>query len=87
MSTEYKYGFVTPIESEVFPKGLSENTIRQISAKKQEPDFMLQFRLKAFRKWEQMEEPKWPNVKIPPQSTIKRSLTTQSRRASQGLNL
>ncbi|MBS0624457.1 MAG: Fe-S cluster assembly protein SufB [Verrucomicrobia bacterium] len=64
--TEYKYGFVTPIESEVFPKGLTEETIRAISAKKNEPDFLLQFRLKAFRKWKTMEEPKWPNVKYPP---------------------
>ncbi len=65
-SNEYKYGFVTPIESEVFPKGLSEETIRMISAKKGEPEFMLRFRLKAFKKWQQMEEPSWPNVKYPP---------------------
>ncbi|MBX9744216.1 MAG: Fe-S cluster assembly protein SufB, partial [Chlamydiales bacterium] len=62
---EYKYGFVTPIESEVFPKGLSEETIRAISAKKGEPDFLLQFRLKAFRKWLTMKEPKWANVNYP----------------------
>ena len=64
--TEYKYGFVTPIESEVFPKGLTEETVRAISAKKGEPEFMLRFRLKAFQKWKEMEEPKWPNVKYPP---------------------
>lgn len=62
---EYKYGFVTPIESEVFPKGLTEETIRAISAKKGEPDFLLQFRLKAFRKWLTMKEPKWANVHYP----------------------
>lgn len=66
MTTEYKYGFVTQIESEVFPKGLSEETIRAISAKKEEPPFLLEFRLKAFRKWQEMEEPVWPNVKYPP---------------------
>jgi len=65
-STEYKYGFVTPIESEVFPKGLNEEIVRAISAKKNEPEFLLQFRLKAFRKWQQMTEPSWANVKYPP---------------------
>ncbi|MES2274121.1 MAG: Fe-S cluster assembly protein SufB [Chlamydiota bacterium] len=65
-ASEYKYGFVTPIASEVFLKGLSEETIRAISAKKKEPDFMLRFRLKAFEKWKQMKEPSWPNVKYPP---------------------
>lgn len=64
--SDYKYGFTTPIESEVFPKGLSESTIRSISAKKEEPDFLLKFRLKAFQKWKRMEEPSWPNVKYPP---------------------
>jgi len=62
----YKYGFVTPIESEVFPKGLSEETVRAISAKKKEPDFLLNFRLKAFKKWQAMEEPSWANVRFPP---------------------
>lgn len=66
MTAEYKYGFVTPIESEVFPKGLNEGTIRAISEKKGEPDFMLRFRLKAFRKWQEMEEPRWSNVSYPP---------------------
>ncbi len=63
---EYKYGFVTPVESDVFPKGLTEETVRAISAKKGEPEFLLQFRLKAFRKWQTMEEPSWPNVTYPP---------------------
>ncbi len=66
MTTDYKYGFVTEIESEVFPKGLSEETIRAISAKKGEPEFLLRFRLKAFLKWQEMEEPSWANVKYPP---------------------
>ena len=63
---EYAYGFVTPIESEVFPKGLSEETIRAISAKKGEPKFLLEFRLKAYRKWLTMQEPHWGNVTYPP---------------------
>ena len=63
---EYKYGFVTDIEADTIPKGLNEDVIRLISAKKQEPDFMLEWRLKAFRQWQKMEEPHWPNVKYPP---------------------
>lgn len=66
MSTEYKYGFVTPIESEVFPKGLSEETIRAISKKKNEPEFLLKFRLRAYEKWQEMKEPNWSNVHYPP---------------------
>src|SRR5213594_419107 len=63
---EYKYGFVTDIESDVIPKGLSEDTIRLIVEKKQEPDWMLEFRLKAYRNWIKMQEPKhWPNITYP----------------------
>src|SRR2546430_13128547 len=63
---EYKYGFVTDIESDVIPKGLSEETIRLIVEKKGEPDWMLEFRLKAYRQWLKMQEPKhWPNIKYP----------------------
>lgn len=63
---EYKYGFVTDIESETIAKGLSEDTIRLISAKKEEPEWMLEFRLKAYRHWLTMTEPKqWPNLKYP----------------------
>ena len=64
--TEYKYGFVTDVESESFPKGLTEETVRAISAKKNEPAFMLEFRLKAFQKWKEMKEPEWANVDYPP---------------------
>ena len=64
--TDYKYGFTTPIESEVFPKGLTEQTVRKISEIKGEPEFMLEFRLKAFAAWQEMTEPKWPNVTYPP---------------------
>lgn len=63
---EYKYGFVTDIESEEFPKGLNEDLIRRLSAIKGEPDFVLEFRLKAFRHWLTMTEPKWADVSYPP---------------------
>jgi Fe-S cluster assembly protein SufB len=63
---EYKYGFVTEIESDAIPRGLNEDIIRIISAKKNEPEFLLEWRLKAFRHWLTMEEPKWPNVHYPP---------------------
>ena len=66
VASEYKYGFVTEIETDVVGKGLSEDTIRLISAKKNEPEWMLNWRLKAFAHWLKMEEPKWPNVKYPP---------------------
>ncbi|MEY2586521.1 MAG: hypothetical protein RLY11_370 [Bacteroidota bacterium] len=64
-SSEYKYGFVTNIEADEAPKGLSEDTVRFISAKKNEPSWMLEYRLKAFRHWQKMEEPKWANVTYP----------------------
>ncbi|HKN31848.1 MAG TPA: Fe-S cluster assembly protein SufB [Terriglobales bacterium] len=67
---EYKWGFITDIEEERIPKGLNEDIIRLISAKKNEPQFMLEWRLKAYRHWASLEkaqaEPKWANVKFPP---------------------
>jgi Fe-S cluster assembly protein SufB len=63
---EYKWGFVTPIESETAPPGLSEDIIRFISAKKNEPLWLLEWRLKAYRHWLTMTEPRWPNVKYDP---------------------
>lgn len=63
---EYKYGFVTEIETERLPKGLNETIIREISKKKNEPEFLLNFRLKAYEKWLSMEEPAWSNVAYPP---------------------
>ncbi|HVM43250.1 MAG TPA: Fe-S cluster assembly protein SufB [Gemmatimonadales bacterium] len=62
----YKYGFVTDIESDEVPAGLNEDVIRLISAKKREPAFMLEWRLKAYRHWITMKEPTWANVKYPP---------------------
>ncbi|MFM2314831.1 MAG: hypothetical protein RLZZ04_4107 [Cyanobacteriota bacterium] len=61
----YKYGFVTDIETEQIPRGLSEDVVRLISAKKNEPEFMLEFRLKAYRQWLKMSEPDWPHVSYP----------------------
>jgi Fe-S cluster assembly protein SufB len=66
VSQPYKYGFVTDIEADVIPRGLSEDIVRLISAKKNEPEFMLEFRLKAYRKWLTMAEPDWQNVSYGP---------------------
>ena len=62
---EYKYGFVTEIENDYIPKGLTEETIRLISQKKNEPEFMLEFRLKAFRHWQTLKMPEWAHLNIP----------------------
>jgi Fe-S cluster assembly protein SufB len=63
---EYKYGFITEIEADALPRGLNEEIIRRLSAKKQEPEFLLEWRLKAYRHWLGMKEPTWPNVHYPP---------------------
>ncbi len=63
---DYKYGFVTNIETETIGKGLNEEVIRKISALKEEPEFMLEFRLTAYRKWKEMKMPEWAYLKIPP---------------------
>ena len=65
-SGEYKYGFYSDIETERIPKGLNEDVVRIISKKKNEPDWLLDFRLKAFRHWLTMKMPRWANLKIPP---------------------
>jgi Fe-S cluster assembly protein SufB len=64
--SDYKYGFTSNIDTETIPKGLNEDVVRMISAKKEEPEFMLQWRLESFRKWKEMVEPNWPNVDYPP---------------------
>ena len=64
-STEYKYGFTTNIDSDTIPKGLSEDVVRIISKKKEEPNWMLEYRLKAYRAWLEMKEPDWANVNYP----------------------
>ncbi|HET6701105.1 MAG TPA: Fe-S cluster assembly protein SufB [Gemmatimonadaceae bacterium] len=65
VTREYQHGFVTDIETETVPRGLSEDTVRLISAKKNEPPFMLEWRLKAYRRWQSMTEPHWSNVTYP----------------------
>ncbi|MFZ5557088.1 MAG: Fe-S cluster assembly protein SufB [Pseudomonadota bacterium] len=66
ISQEYQHGFETEIEMEAFPKGLNEDIVRLISERKGEPEFMLEWRLKAFRQWLSMREPKWASVHYPP---------------------
>ena len=62
---EYKWGFVTDIEADAIPRGLSEDVVRLISAKKNEPEWLLEWRLKAYRHWLTMKEPEWANVHYP----------------------
>src|SRR5690348_18506181 len=66
ITKEYEAGFVTEVESDTLPPGLSEETVRTISEKKNEPGWMLEWRLKALRRWQSMHEPHWPNVKYAP---------------------
>ena len=65
LDQDYKYGFVSDVETEEFPKGLNEDIVRLISAKKNEPSWLLDFRLKAFKKWQSMKHPTWQKVKFP----------------------
>jgi Fe-S cluster assembly protein SufB len=65
-NTEYKYGFETAVEADTFEPGLNEDVIRRLSAIKKEPEWLLEFRLKAFRAWQQMTEPHWHNLKFSP---------------------
>src|SRR5436853_6214530 len=62
----YKYGFVTDIEAESAPPGLDEDTVRFISAKKGEPEWLLEWRLQSFRAWRDMQAPEWAKVSFPP---------------------
>jgi Fe-S cluster assembly protein SufB len=81
---DYKYGFVTDIEAESAPPGLNEDIIRWISAKKNEPEFMLQWRLKSFRHWMTMQEPKWHNVHYAPIDYQKISYYSAPKRKKDG---
>ncbi len=63
---EYRHGFATEIETDFAPKGLSEDVIRFISSRKNEPDWLLDWRLKAYRAWQKMEEPTWAHVRYTP---------------------
>ena len=85
VSEPYKYGFVTDIETEKISKGLSEDTIRLISEKKEEPEYLLNFRLNAFRKWQKMKEPNWADLgykKIDYQDIIYYSAPKQKEKIS-----
>ena len=62
---DYKYGFTTDIPTDILPKGLNEDTVRFISQTKGEPEWLLDFRLKAFRYWQTLEPPKWAHLDIP----------------------
>ena len=62
---EYEFGFTTNVENETIPKGLSEETVRLISSIKQEPEYMLEYRLRAFRKWQTMKMPHWAHLRLP----------------------
>lgn len=66
IQSDYKYGFTSNIDMETFAKGLNEETVRKISAKKNEPAFLLEYRLKAFEHWKTLKEPTWPKVNYPP---------------------
>ncbi|MCB0302040.1 MAG: Fe-S cluster assembly protein SufB, partial [Calditrichaeota bacterium] len=66
IKSEYKWGFVTDIENDTVPQGLNEDIVRMISFKKNEPEWMLNWRLTAYQHWLTMKEPRWPNVKFPP---------------------
>ena len=66
LNEPYKYGFQTQVETESFPPGLNREIVKLISEKKQEPDFMLDFRLKAYQKWEKMKMPEWANISVKP---------------------
>ena len=63
---DYKYGFTTQVEADTLPPGLDEQTVREISLRKEEPEWMLEWRLRSFRAWQKMAPPTWPNVKYPP---------------------
>ncbi|MBO7523402.1 MAG: Fe-S cluster assembly protein SufB, partial [Bacteroidales bacterium] len=65
-TSEYKYGFVTNIETDIVPKGLNEDIIRTISAKKNEPEWLLEFRINAFNYWKTLKMPHWAHLDIPP---------------------
>ena len=63
---EYKWGFYTDVEADTLPPGLDEDVVRHVSAKKKEPEWLLEWRLKAFRHWQKMKEPRWPHVEYEP---------------------
>ena len=82
--SEYKYGFTTDIETEMIPKGLDEEVVRLISAKKGEPEWMLEYRLKAFRHWKTMTMPRWPHLDLPEIDYLLRGSETQTETEQSG---
>ena len=66
VAQEYKWGFYTDVEADTLPPGLNEGVVRHISAKKEEPEWLREWRLKALRHWQEMAEPTWPHVEYPP---------------------
>ncbi len=86
VNREYQYGFQTKIEQGRTIKGLNEETVRQISAYKKEPEFMLEFRLNAFRQWQKMTEPKWASVHYPPINYQDIIYYTEPKKAPEKLN-
>ena len=66
VNRRYEHGFVTDIEADSLPPGLDEDVVRAISARKNEPEFMLEWRLRAFRQWQEMQEPEWAHLHYPP---------------------
>src|SRR5829696_6701106 len=86
---EYKFGFVTDIEQDILPPGLNEDVVRFISSKKGEPEWLLEWRLKAYRHWLTMTEPTWPNVHYPAidyQSIVYFSAPKQNKNAPKSLD-
>lgn len=85
---EYKYGFTTNVEYEEFPTGINEDIIREISRRKNEPEWVTEFRLEAFEKWKQMEEPDWPNVeyKKPDYENIQYYSATKNKKKAESLD-
>ena len=77
VAQEYEAGFVTDVESETLPPGLNEDVVRAISAKKGEPEWMLEWRLKAYRHWLTLEEPTWANIKYKPAFTPEATLVRE----------
>ena len=69
---KYEYGFTTDVHTDIIPVGLTEDVVRLISEKKGEPDWMLEFRLKAFRHWQTMTQPTWGHVNVPPIDLLRR---------------
>jgi Fe-S cluster assembly protein SufB len=84
VARKYRHGFVTDIESETLPPGLDEDVVRLISAIKREPQFMLDWRLKAFRQWQRMKEPKWARVHYPPVDFQSISYYSAPKKSSDG---